>query len=917
MYSSILLVLSFIALQHVTFAQMFDMRKVENIPGSSITTVTQLQNGEILTGTPQGLWKTNALFNEWSKVTSAIFQDSMIYKVSTSSDGNIIVGTRKGIYISSDQGVSWFQPSTISKTARCKYIYAHNDNTVFVDADASLFRSLDGGVTWSLFAKSTLDAAYTVSNTESRIGAAFISSKNKLILKNYISSDGGQNFSPLPNELANTVSYSGDNQGNIYALTYNGAIGRARVFASTDNGSNWGNVGMSNNYDFIAPRYFSAENSFAFSGSIIPLENKKFLFCAFGSGTYTCTVRTDGTSVQVDIDKVLIEGLRSHYITCLYRLSDGTIVAGTLGSGLFVSKNNASNWTQVKPPFTNPIVNDFFRDYKRQLFYAGTLDGLYVSSDHGDTWNSLEAPGEDNNILAMTVVPQGDPVALTQKALYGYSYNQDEWLNIHSKLPQGFYPNVLKIRGNSLFVTSSGQVYFSSNVGKSWTTPQKVHGETITRFTDVPNTDIFVTLGPSGAFPKNIRFTFKKDWSIWQLYSDGLSVDVNPTDVISVKANQIFLATSNGTYNFSLMYNKWDKPSSGWLEGIPLKYFVLNPINQPHGAGNYGLYYFDDKSETWKQNCDKETNLIACAFDNKSNYYVCDLYGGVYRSTVPSVVLGTPELTFPINNANDVPHTSAKVMWKTVQTADRYYVQVSTTPDFATLVFNDTSATSLTTTPKNLLHTQKYYWRVRAAKLELIGDWSQTYSFTTLPVFPDKVTLLSPKNNSESLASNTKLIWSRPKEADSFHVQLSLQQDFSTIIINDSSIEKTDRNLNILSDDSQYFWRVRGKNRAGFGEWSEIWSFTTKGTSSVIDNVIQEKKVYIHENELYIKGVFISTPCIVTVSDIQGKQIMNYRIDNTSTQTVVPLLNLTAGSYIIRIGSITLCEYEGTFAILK
>lgn len=906
-----------ILLHYSAYAQMFDMRKVQNLPGSSITTVTQLQNGEILTGTPQGLWKTNKLFSEWIKITSAIFQDSMIYKLATSSDGNIIVGTRKGIYISSDQGVSWFQPTTISKTVRCKYIYTHSDNTVFVDADASVFRSLDGGITWSLFAKNTLDAAYTVSNTETRIGAAFISSKNKLILKNYISSDNGQNFSPLPNELANTVSYSGDGQGNIYALTYNGTVGKVRVYASTDNGSNWGNVGMPNNYDFIAPRYLSAENSFAFPGSIMPLENKKFLFCVFGVGTYTCTIRTDGSSLQVDIDKVLIEGLRSHYITSLYRLFDGTIVAGTLGSGLFISKNNALNWTQIKTPFTYPIVNDFFRDYKRQLFYAGTLDGLYVSSDHGDTWNSLSAPGEDNNILAMTVVPQGDPVALMQKALYGYSYNQDEWLNIHSKLPQGFYPNVLKVRGNSLFVTGSGQVYFSSNVGKSWTTPLKLHGEIISRFTDVPNTDIFVTLGPSGAFPKNIRFTFKKDWSIWQLYSDGLSVDVNPTDVISVKANQIFLAATNGTYNFSLMYNKWEKPASGWLDGIPLKFFAVNPINQPHAAGNSGLYYFDDKSETWKQNCSKETNLIACAFDNKSNYYTCDLYGGVHRSAVPSVVLGTPELTSPINNANDVSHTSTLLQWKTVQTADRYHVQVSTTPDFATLVFNDSSATTLTATPKNLVHTQKYYWRARAAKLELLGDWSQTYAFTTLPIFPDQVTLLSPKNNSESLASNTKLIWSRPKEADSFHVQLSLLHNFSVIILNDSSIEKTDRSLDALNNDSQYFWRVRGKNRAGFGSWSDTWSFTTKGTSSLIDNVTQERKVYVHENELYINGVFISTPCVVTISDIQGKQILSYDIDNNSIQRVVPLQNLTSGSYVIRIGNRNSSELEETFVILR
>lgn len=894
-------------------AQNFDMVKIQNLPGSSITSVAQLQGGDIIVGTPHGLWKTNDLFDSWTRINSPLFQDSMIYRVGVATNDNIIIGTRKGIYISTDEGVSWTQPISIGTTVKCKYIYCDKNNNVFLDAGAQLYRSKDGGNTWLRFAQTENNSAIDIAGTKAQISAAYVSADNSIIMKNYLSTDNGSSFFSLQSSFANAVFYSGDDKGNVYAFIN---TDKPTVAASINNGQTWGSAIISGTFDNKVSRYFDDEPEFPFFGSVLPLDNKRILCTVLGNGTYIYDVRNDGNSLNLEKDDVLIHGLRSHYITCLYRLSDGTIVAGTLGSGLFISKNNALDWTQIRTPFIYPIVNDFFRDYKRQLFYAATLDGLYVSSDHGNTWNTLSAPGADNNILAMTVVPQGDPVVHMHGGLYGYSYNQDEWVNINSKLPVGFYPAMLKTRGNELFVTREGQALFSSNVGKSWTS-KTVHEELITRYTDVPNTDIFVTIGPSNPFPKNIRFTFKKDWSIWQVYSDGLTEQIDPTDVVSIKANQIFLATSNGTYLFSLLYNKWEKPSSSWLNNIPIKFFVLNPVNQVHAAGNSGAYFYDDKSETWKQNNTMLMKLITSAFDNKSNYYTSELYGNVYRSKVPTVIMGVPELVSPAENATDVPHSSAQTSWKKVETADRYHIQISTNPNFTDLVFNDSTVTVLSASPKTLKHTAQYYWRVRAMKLELDGDWSPIRTFTTLSVFPEKITLTSPKNSESNAPLSPKLIWTRPNETDSFHVQLSQQQDFSTLLLNDSTLEKSDRTVEGLSNTMQYFWRVRGKNRAGYGAWSDIWNFRTQGASDINEVESEKVQIAIIGSELSIRGFFTVCPCTLTISDMNGKEILTRMLKPEQENIAFSLQGIASGCYILRIGNNNADEFIRTFTIIQ
>ncbi|MBK8663008.1 MAG: hypothetical protein IPN18_14920 [Ignavibacteriales bacterium] len=50
---------------------------------------------------------------------------------------------------------------------------------------------------------------------------------------------------------------------------------------------------------------------------------------------------------------------------------------------------------------------------------------------------------------------------------------------------------------------------------------------------------------------------------------------------------------------------------------------------------------------------------------------------------------------------------------------------------------------------------------------------------------------------------------------------------FVSFIINDSTLTDTSKIVNGMGYLTKYFWRVRAQNQTGWGDWSNIWRFTT------------------------------------------------------------------------------------------
>jgi hypothetical protein len=147
---------------------------------------------------------------------------------------------------------------------------------------------------------------------------------------------------------------------------------------------------------------------------------------------------------------------------------------------------------------------------------------------------------------------------------------------------------------------------------------------------------------------------------------------------------------------------------------------------------------------------------------------------------------------------------------------------------FSSFIINDSTLVDTTRVTGTLSFQSRYFWRVRAKNPIGYGPYSTRRSFTTTGSTPDAPALLFPSNSANNQSITPLLRWRRALTSSSYLVQVARDSSFSNIVINDSTVVDTMRQLPILSNQTKYYWRVRGKNGVGVGNYSTKWSFTTK-----------------------------------------------------------------------------------------
>ncbi len=107
----------------------------------------------------------------------------------------------------------------------------------------------------------------------------------------------------------------------------------------------------------------------------------------------------------------------------------------------------------------------------------------------------------------------------------------------------------------------------------------------------------------------------------------------------------------------------------------------------------------------------------------------------VWSFTTESVVLTSPVLLSPANNAVNINYASVDFSWEAVFGANNYNFEISQDNSFSTGVSDfTTSETSYNLTGLN--SNTEYYWRVSATDGITTSDWSDVWHFTTLEPSP-------------------------------------------------------------------------------------------------------------------------------------------------------------------------------------
>ncbi len=97
----------------------------------------------------------------------------------------------------------------------------------------------------------------------------------------------------------------------------------------------------------------------------------------------------------------------------------------------------------------------------------------------------------------------------------------------------------------------------------------------------------------------------------------------------------------------------------------------------------------------------------------------------------------------------------------------------------------------------------------------------------TEPTAPEIPVLLSPTNNATNQLVTPNLRWNPTLGAATYQLQVSTEQSFASLIVDESSLTGTSRQITDLENGTLYYWRVQARNSIGVSGFSPAWKFTT------------------------------------------------------------------------------------------
>lgn len=121
-------------------------------------------------------------------------------------------------------------------------------------------------------------------------------------------------------------------------------------------------------------------------------------------------------------------------------------------------------------------------------------------------------------------------------------------------------------------------------------------------------------------------------------------------------------------------------------------------------------------------------------------------------------------------------------------------------------------------------------YTVQVSHKGTLSGASQAFSLVISGIdmtLPDQVNLTFPSNGSANVVIDPMFEWNHSSRSYDYQIQVAEDVQFNTIIV-DSLVRGTKFQSPVLSGLTTFYWRVRGINSGGDGNWSDTWSFTTK-----------------------------------------------------------------------------------------
>jgi photosystem II stability/assembly factor-like uncharacterized protein len=527
---------------------------------------------------------------------------------SAANNSNIFIGTRSGVYLSTNNGATWaFASNGLPYTK--VYALAIDGINIYASVEfKGVYRSTNNGQTWvavntglsdlyvtsfaisgnKIYVGTYTGVFYTTNNGNNwdkttDVGSSYISSVNTngsnvfagTTNGVYISNDNGNSwiFKRMVTINNDRVQVLASNGNKIVAGTSN------NVFLSTDNGQNWTKIGLN---EFIYSLAIRDNTLFVgtFDGVKTTSDNgvswrspndgltRKIVYTMTLIGS-NIMVGTAGSVYFSTIDGNLWTEKNNGFAeidVSAFATFGNDVFATTIGGNIYVSQNNQNTWVQ-KPNFNSENRTIFSITAIPPLLFVAEPSHFWVSNDNGDNWTI------SNTIQNVFELANKDGVLFAAGGSFLKSNdNGVTWIRMTDL--GSFFPSKIRAVGNKMYAINYSnlnyKVHVSSDNGNTWT---NIHtGIDYANTSCVTAVDTNVLIGtPQGVLlSRNNRFA-------WTSVNTGLS-NVVIAD-LAVNGNTIYTATYDGGIFMS------NNLGGNWVaanDGLPVKYTTKLFV-----AGNY------------------------------------------------------------------------------------------------------------------------------------------------------------------------------------------------------------------------------------------------------------------------------------------------------------------------------------------
>ena len=331
-------------------------------------------------------------------------------------------------------------------------------------------------------------------------------------------------------------------------------------------------------------------------------------------------------------------------ITTLYKTTNGVLLAGTEGAGIFRSTDNGNNWTPVNTGLydepNGQSMNVTAIAEKGNKIYVGTHEALYISTDIGNTWQPVSAIRVLVKISDIVILDDHIYVSTHSKGVW-QSNDGNSWaqindglgITVHDMLLHNDLLTVMEVfrlsrHGTMLVATTRKGLFRRTGNEDSWTLTNPVVVEHSGRVESENNSQDKPGLNPSPkqhsssdlrvesfASMKHLLFVsgnmgkksgiFRSNdvGDSWMLITpEKVKAEGDDVQTIAVQGGRLYAGTYDGLiYLSDDMGDSWISINDGVMHGDVLSLLPINDNTVFIGTSKNGVFRTTDAGDSWEE----------------------------------------------------------------------------------------------------------------------------------------------------------------------------------------------------------------------------------------------------------------------------------------------------------------------------